>query len=121
MANKTKKEACARPGRGGRSKHYSGRGRPRGGRRRKLKEQEENGGEEEVEGEEMGEADKANEEQQPLPCVKKQEEERTEECKTSRGNSKQRRVAGACSGSIWGEGFVPLLFCVARRDATGGG
>uniref|UniRef100_H3CUG5 E3 ubiquitin-protein ligase UHRF n=1 Tax=Tetraodon nigroviridis TaxID=99883 RepID=H3CUG5_TETNG len=29
MANKTKKEACTRPGRGGRSKHYSGRGRPR--------------------------------------------------------------------------------------------
>uniref|UniRef100_A0A4W6CM95 E3 ubiquitin-protein ligase UHRF n=1 Tax=Lates calcarifer TaxID=8187 RepID=A0A4W6CM95_LATCA len=29
MANKTKKEACARPGRGGRSKHYPGRGRPR--------------------------------------------------------------------------------------------
>uniref|UniRef100_A0A8C4EWC7 E3 ubiquitin-protein ligase UHRF n=1 Tax=Dicentrarchus labrax TaxID=13489 RepID=A0A8C4EWC7_DICLA len=26
MANKTKKEACARPGRGGRSKHYPGRG-----------------------------------------------------------------------------------------------
>uniref|UniRef100_I3K979 E3 ubiquitin-protein ligase UHRF n=1 Tax=Oreochromis niloticus TaxID=8128 RepID=I3K979_ORENI len=29
MANKSKKEACARPGRGGRSKHYPGRGRPR--------------------------------------------------------------------------------------------
>uniref|UniRef100_A0A8C2WK65 E3 ubiquitin-protein ligase UHRF n=1 Tax=Cyclopterus lumpus TaxID=8103 RepID=A0A8C2WK65_CYCLU len=29
MANKTKKEACARPGRGGRTKHYPGRGRPR--------------------------------------------------------------------------------------------
>uniref|UniRef100_A0A7N8YN53 E3 ubiquitin-protein ligase UHRF n=1 Tax=Mastacembelus armatus TaxID=205130 RepID=A0A7N8YN53_9TELE len=29
MANKTKKEACARPGRGGRSKPYPGRGRPR--------------------------------------------------------------------------------------------
>uniref|UniRef100_A0A672J8F8 E3 ubiquitin-protein ligase UHRF n=1 Tax=Salarias fasciatus TaxID=181472 RepID=A0A672J8F8_SALFA len=29
MANKTKKEACARPGRGGRGKHYPGRGRPR--------------------------------------------------------------------------------------------
>ncbi|XP_072227577.1 E3 ubiquitin-protein ligase UHRF2-like [Leuresthes tenuis] len=41
MANKTKKEACARPGRGGRSKHYTGRGRPR--RQRKIKEKEENG------------------------------------------------------------------------------
>uniref|UniRef100_A0A8C8DGX2 E3 ubiquitin-protein ligase UHRF n=1 Tax=Oryzias sinensis TaxID=183150 RepID=A0A8C8DGX2_9TELE len=37
MANKTKKEACARPGRGGRSKHYSCRGRPR---RRKIKERQ---------------------------------------------------------------------------------
>lgn len=41
MANKTKKEACARPGRGGRSKHYPGRGRPR--RQRKIKEKEANG------------------------------------------------------------------------------
>uniref|UniRef100_A0A3P8PT88 E3 ubiquitin-protein ligase UHRF n=1 Tax=Astatotilapia calliptera TaxID=8154 RepID=A0A3P8PT88_ASTCA len=39
MANKSKKEACARPGRGGRSKHYPGRGRPR--RQRKIKEKEE--------------------------------------------------------------------------------
>lgn len=39
MANKTKKEACTRPGRGGRSKHYSGRGRPR--RQRKIKEEKE--------------------------------------------------------------------------------
>lgn len=45
MANKTKKEACARPGRGGRSKHYPGRGRPR--RQRKIKEKEESGEEEE--------------------------------------------------------------------------
>ncbi|XP_018540722.1 LOW QUALITY PROTEIN: E3 ubiquitin-protein ligase UHRF2 [Lates calcarifer] len=45
MANKTKKEACARPGRGGRSKHYPGRGRPR--RQRKIKEKEENDEEEE--------------------------------------------------------------------------
>ncbi|KAM6901662.1 E3 ubiquitin-protein ligase UHRF2 isoform 2-T2 [Lycodopsis pacificus] len=37
MANKTKKEACARPGRGGRGKHYPGRGRPR---RRKIKKEE---------------------------------------------------------------------------------
>ncbi|XP_076613343.1 E3 ubiquitin-protein ligase UHRF2 [Chaetodon auriga] len=47
MANKTKKEACARPGRGGRGKHYPGRGRPR--RQRKIKEKEENGEEEEEE------------------------------------------------------------------------
>lgn len=45
MANKTKKEACARPGRGGRTKHYPGRGRPR--RQRKIKEKEESGEEEE--------------------------------------------------------------------------
>ncbi|XP_026153192.1 E3 ubiquitin-protein ligase UHRF2 [Mastacembelus armatus] len=45
MANKTKKEACARPGRGGRSKPYPGRGRPR--RQRKIKEKEENHEEEE--------------------------------------------------------------------------
>ncbi len=47
MANKTKKEACARPGRGGRSKHYPGRGRPR--RQRKIKEKEESGEDEEDE------------------------------------------------------------------------
>lgn len=45
MANKSKKEACARPGRGGRSKHYPGRGRPR--RQRKIKEKEENDDKEE--------------------------------------------------------------------------
>lgn len=38
MANKTKKEACARPGRGGRGKHYPGRGRPR--RQRKIKKED---------------------------------------------------------------------------------
>ncbi|XP_075900992.1 E3 ubiquitin-protein ligase UHRF2 isoform X3 [Nelusetta ayraudi] len=85
MANKTKKEACARPGRGGRSKHYSGRGRPRGGRRRKLKEREENGGEEEeMEGEGLGEREEADEKQPLLPCVVEKEAERTEERKTSR-------------------------------------
>uniref|UniRef100_A0AAQ6ANZ7 E3 ubiquitin-protein ligase UHRF n=1 Tax=Amphiprion ocellaris TaxID=80972 RepID=A0AAQ6ANZ7_AMPOC len=47
MANKTKKEACARPGRGGRTKHYPGRGRPR--RQRKIKEKEEINEEEEDE------------------------------------------------------------------------
>ncbi|XP_036972866.1 E3 ubiquitin-protein ligase UHRF2-like isoform X2 [Acanthopagrus latus] len=46
MANKTKKEACARPGRGGRSKHYPGRGRPR---RRKIKVKEDNDEEDEEE------------------------------------------------------------------------
>lgn len=87
MANKTKKEACARPGRGGRSKHYSGRGRPRGGRRRKLKEREENGGEEEeMEGEGLGEREEADEKQPLLPCVVEKEAERTEERKTSRGS-----------------------------------
>uniref|UniRef100_A0AAX7USC4 E3 ubiquitin-protein ligase UHRF n=1 Tax=Astatotilapia calliptera TaxID=8154 RepID=A0AAX7USC4_ASTCA len=45
MANKSKKEACARPGRGGRSKHYPGRGRPR--RQRKIKEKEESDDKEE--------------------------------------------------------------------------
>ncbi|XP_058473165.1 E3 ubiquitin-protein ligase UHRF2-like [Solea solea] len=45
MANKTKKEACARPGRGGRGKHYTARGRPR--RQRKIKEKEEMDEEEE--------------------------------------------------------------------------
>uniref|UniRef100_A0A8C5DTP0 E3 ubiquitin-protein ligase UHRF n=1 Tax=Gouania willdenowi TaxID=441366 RepID=A0A8C5DTP0_GOUWI len=39
MANKTKKEACARPGRGSRGKHYTSRGRPR--KPRKMKEKEE--------------------------------------------------------------------------------
>ncbi|XP_051907442.1 E3 ubiquitin-protein ligase UHRF2-like isoform X1 [Hippocampus zosterae] len=41
MANKTKKEAIARPGRGGRSKHHSGRGRGRGRPRKQLKIEEE--------------------------------------------------------------------------------
>ncbi|XP_024918044.1 E3 ubiquitin-protein ligase UHRF2 [Cynoglossus semilaevis] len=48
MANKTKKEAIARPGRGGRGgrgKHYAGRGRPK--RQRKRKESEDAGDEEE--------------------------------------------------------------------------
>lgn len=93
MANKTKKEACARPGRGGRSKHYSGRGRPRGGRRRKLKEREENGGdEEEVEGVERGEADIVDEEEHLVPCVDKEEAEHTEERKTPRGSGGLRRA-----------------------------
>ncbi|XP_017263110.1 E3 ubiquitin-protein ligase UHRF2 [Kryptolebias marmoratus] len=48
MANKTKKESCARPGHGGRSKHYVARGRPR---RRKMKVKEENDDEDEEEDE----------------------------------------------------------------------
>ncbi|KAM9306456.1 E3 ubiquitin-protein ligase UHRF2 isoform 2-T2 [Pholidichthys leucotaenia] len=47
MANKTKKEAVARPGRGGRSKHYPGRGRPR--RQHKVTEKDDNDEEEEDE------------------------------------------------------------------------
>lgn len=47
MANKSRKEACARPGRGGRSKLYTGgRGRQR---RRKIREKEENEEDEEDE------------------------------------------------------------------------
>lgn len=57
MANKTKKEAVARPGRGGRGKHYPGRGRPR--RQRKMKEKEE----EDEEDEEF--LDAAMEEEEP--------------------------------------------------------
>lgn len=114
MANKTKKEACARPGRGGRSKHYSGRGRPRGGRRRKLKEREENGGdEEEVEVGKPGEADDADEEEEEhlVPCVDKEEAERTEERKTPRGSGKRRRIA------VRGErfqSFTLLILCCKK-------
>uniref|UniRef100_A0A1A8LJ37 E3 ubiquitin-protein ligase UHRF n=1 Tax=Nothobranchius pienaari TaxID=704102 RepID=A0A1A8LJ37_9TELE len=55
MSNKSKKEPCARPGYGGRNKHYPGRGRSR---RRKAKVKEENkvdGEEEDEEAEEDGE------------------------------------------------------------------
>lgn len=72
MANKTKKEACARPGRGGRSKHYPGRGRPRGGRRCKIKEKEENGEEEE--------------EEQLIASVGDEEPQSNGEQKTTRGS-----------------------------------
>ncbi|KAF0031481.1 hypothetical protein F2P81_016036 [Scophthalmus maximus] len=58
MANKTKKEACARPGRGGRGKHYPGRGRPR--RQRKIKEKEE--------------IDEDEEDMQPVASVEEEEE-----------------------------------------------
>ncbi|KAI4816578.1 hypothetical protein KUCAC02_008901 [Chaenocephalus aceratus] len=57
MANKTKKEACARPGRGGRGgrgKHYPGRGRPR---RRKIKEKQENNDDDEEYGKPIASTD----------------------------------------------------------------
>ncbi|XP_019133883.1 E3 ubiquitin-protein ligase UHRF2 isoform X3 [Larimichthys crocea] len=68
MANKTKKEACARPGRGGRSKHYPGRGRPR--RQRKIKEKEENGEE--------------DDEEQPMASIEEEEPQSNGEKKTTR-------------------------------------
>lgn len=68
MANKTKKEACARPGRGGRGKHYPGRGRPR--RHRKLKEKEE--------------FDEDEEEEQPMASVEEEEPQSNGEEKTTR-------------------------------------
>ncbi|XP_073333499.1 E3 ubiquitin-protein ligase UHRF2-like isoform X1 [Pagrus major] len=70
MANKTKKEACARPGRGGRSKHYPGRGRPR---RRKIKVKEENGEEDE-------------EEEHLMASVDEEEPQSNGEQKTTRGS-----------------------------------
>ncbi|XP_068609034.1 E3 ubiquitin-protein ligase UHRF2-like [Brachionichthys hirsutus] len=67
MANKSKRETCARPGRGGRTKHYSNRGRPR---RRKLKVKEENGEKEEEEEQEEEEAEAGeDEEEQQLMAV----------------------------------------------------
>lgn len=77
MANKTKKEACARPGRGGRGKHYPGRGRPR--RQRKMKEKEENGEEEE--------------EEQLMASIDDEEEEEEPE---SNGEEKTTRGSGGC-------------------------
>lgn len=74
MANKSKKEACARPGRGGRSKHYPGRGRPR--RQRKIKEKEENDEEEE-------------DDEHPVADVK-------EESPQSNGVQKTTRDSGGC-------------------------
>lgn len=68
MANKTKKEACARPGRGGRGKHYPGRGRPR---RRKIEEKEEN-------------EDEEDEEEQPMASVEEEEPQSNGEQKTTR-------------------------------------
>uniref|UniRef100_UPI0037E948ED E3 ubiquitin-protein ligase UHRF2-like isoform X1 n=1 Tax=Semicossyphus pulcher TaxID=241346 RepID=UPI0037E948ED len=68
MANKTKKEACARPGRGGRSKHYPGRGRPR--RHRKIKVKEED--------------DEDEEDEQGMAPVDEEEPQSNGEQKTSR-------------------------------------
>lgn len=73
MANKTKKEASARPGRGGRSKHHPGRGRPR--RQRKIKEKEEN--------------DVEEEEEQPMASVDEEEPQ-------SNGEQKTTRDSGGC-------------------------
>ncbi|XP_029300408.1 E3 ubiquitin-protein ligase UHRF2 isoform X2 [Cottoperca gobio] len=70
MANKTKKEACARPGRGGRTKHYAGRGRPR---RRKIKEKEEN--------------DDDDEYGQPMASVEDEEPQSNGEKKTTRNTA----------------------------------
>lgn len=67
MANKTKKEACARPGRGGRSKHYPARGRPR---RRKIKAKEEN--------------DEDDEDEMPMASVEEEEPQSNGEQKTTR-------------------------------------
>lgn len=72
MANKTKKEACTRPGRGGRSKHYSGRGRPR--RQRKIKEEKE-------------EIKSAQEGEQPVASVKEEKPQNNVEEKVPRGSS----------------------------------
>lgn len=74
MANKTKKEACARPGRGGRGKHYPGRGRPR--RQRKFKVKEENGEEDEEEEDEY--------EEPPMASMDEEEPQSNGEQKTSR-------------------------------------
>lgn len=72
MANKTKKEACTRPGRGGRSKHYSGRGRPR--RQRKIKEEKQ-----EIKSTEEGE--------RPVVSVKEDAPQNNAEEKVPRGSS----------------------------------
>lgn len=67
MANKTKKEAGARPGRGGRSKHSPGRGRPR---RRKLKDKEE--------------YDEEDEDEQPMTSVEEEDPQSNGEQNTTR-------------------------------------
>ncbi|XP_034402508.1 E3 ubiquitin-protein ligase UHRF2-like isoform X1 [Cyclopterus lumpus] len=76
MANKTKKEACARPGRGGRTKHYPGRGRPR---RRKLKDKEEN--------------DEEDEDEQPMTSVEEEEPQSNGEQNTTRESAESSPAA----------------------------
>ncbi|XP_037340963.2 E3 ubiquitin-protein ligase UHRF2-like isoform X1 [Pungitius pungitius] len=77
MANKTKKEACARPGRGGRGKHYPGRGRPR---RRKIEEKEEN-------------EEEDDEEEQPMASVEAEEPQSNGEQKTTRERAESSPAA----------------------------
>lgn len=86
MANKTKKEACARPGRGGRGKHYPGRGRPR---RRKIKTKEEL--EEEEEGLEEEEAEEGEEQGDEPPEAQMQED-----APQSNGDQKTTGETGGC-------------------------
>lgn len=80
MANKTKKEACARPGRGGRSKHYPGRGRPR--RQRKIKEKVE----------EDEDEDEEEEDEQPVASME-------EDGLQSNGEQKTAKESGGCFNS----------------------
>lgn len=75
MANKTKKEAIARPGRGGRGKHHPGRGRPR--RQHKIKEKEEN---------------EEEENEQQMASVEEEEEEEAQ----SNGDPTTTRDSGGC-------------------------
>ncbi|XP_005941610.1 E3 ubiquitin-protein ligase UHRF1-like isoform X4 [Simochromis diagramma] len=77
MANKSKKEACARPGRGGRSKHYPGRGRPR--RQRKIKEKEEND-------------DKEEEDEHPVANVEEESPQSNGVQKTTRDSAESKPV-----------------------------
>ncbi|XP_075942592.1 E3 ubiquitin-protein ligase UHRF2 isoform X3 [Anarhichas minor] len=75
MANKTKKEACARPGRGGRGKHYPGRGRPR---RRKIKKEEN---------------DEEDEDELPMASVEEEEPQSNGEEKTARESAESSPAA----------------------------
>ncbi|XP_004538114.2 E3 ubiquitin-protein ligase UHRF2 isoform X1 [Maylandia zebra] len=77
MANKSKKEACARPGRGGRSKHYPGRGRPR--RQRKIKEKEESD-------------DKEEEDEHPVANVEEESPQSNGVQKTTRDSAESKPV-----------------------------
>ncbi|KAM6901661.1 E3 ubiquitin-protein ligase UHRF2 isoform 1-T1 [Lycodopsis pacificus] len=75
MANKTKKEACARPGRGGRGKHYPGRGRPR---RRKIKKEEN---------------DEDDEDELPMASVEEEEPQSNGEEKAARQSAESSPAA----------------------------